>query len=316
MYAYRDWVIRAFNQNKPFDEFTVEQIAGDLLKDPTLDQLIATGFQRNNITTNEGGVVPEEYEAIYAKDRVETIGDVYLGLTVGCATCHDHKFDPISQREFYAMTAFFTNTTQYVMDGNVSDPPPILVVPRDQDRDDWYDLRKEATDIETALVARQSAVDTVLEEWLEEGAYRELLTPLETSAEILSLALEDSEGPSVILEGELRPITIQPGTTLERGPRGHPALMFEAGAWDRAATARARYLDTLLDRTVALHAGRRGLLHRRRPVRPRRWPARLVAHDRVASAVVSHHRRQHHLDQADQHQAVGDRPVDAHRRHP
>ena len=231
MYAYRDWVIRAFNQNKPFDEFTVEQIAGDLLKDPTLDQLIATGFQRNNITTNEGGVVPEEYEAIYAKDRAETIGDVYLGLTVGCATCHDHKFDPISQREFYAMTAFFTNTTQYVMDGNVSDPPPILVVPRDQDRDDWYDLRKEATDIETALVARQSAVDTVLEEWLEEGAYRELLTPLETSAEILSLALEDSEDPSVILEGELRPITIQPGTTLERGPRGHPALMFEAGAW-------------------------------------------------------------------------------------
>ena len=94
MHAYRDWAIRAFNKNMPFDEFTVEQVAGDLLADPTLDQLIATGFQRNNITTNEGGVVPEEYEAIYAKDRAETIGDVFLGLTVGCATCHDHKFDP------------------------------------------------------------------------------------------------------------------------------------------------------------------------------------------------------------------------------
>ena len=124
MYFYRDWVIDAYNDNKPFDEFTVEQIAGDLLPNPTLDQLIATGFHRNNITTNEGGAIPEEYEAIYAKDRADTTASVFLGLTAGCATCHDHKFDPIAQREFYALTAFFRNTTQYVMDGNVSDPPP------------------------------------------------------------------------------------------------------------------------------------------------------------------------------------------------
>ena len=107
MWPYRDWVIGAFNRNQPFDEFTVEQIAGDLLPDPGLDRLVATGFHRCNITTNEGGVIPEEYEAIYAKDRADTTGMVFLGLTVGCATCHDHKFDPISQREFYALTAFF-----------------------------------------------------------------------------------------------------------------------------------------------------------------------------------------------------------------
>ena len=81
MWPYRDWVIRALNENKPFDEFTVEQIAGDLLPDPTLDQLVATGFHRCNITTNEGGVIPEEYEAIYAKDRADTTGTVFLGLT-------------------------------------------------------------------------------------------------------------------------------------------------------------------------------------------------------------------------------------------
>ena len=154
MYAYRDWVIKAFNRNQPFDEFTVDQIAGDLLEDPTLDQLIATGLQRNNITTNEGGVLVEEYEAIYAKDRAETIGSVFLGLTVGCATCHDHKFDPISTAEFYALTAFFRNTTQYVMDGNISDPPPTLVVPRDETRDTWYRLRAEVDELEDAMTER------------------------------------------------------------------------------------------------------------------------------------------------------------------
>ena len=144
MYPYRDWVIQAFNENKPFNEFTVEQVAGDLLPNPSLDQLIASGFQRNNITTNEGGAILEEYEAIYAKDRAETTGSVFLGLTVGCATCHDHKFDPIAQSEFYAMTAFFRSTTQYAMDGNVSDTPPILVVPEDEDRGLWQSLRTEA----------------------------------------------------------------------------------------------------------------------------------------------------------------------------
>ena len=130
MWPYRDWVIKAFNRNMPFDQFTVEQLAGDLLPNPTLDQLIATGFHRCNITTNEGGVIPEEVEAIYAKDRVETTGTVFLGLTVGCAACHDHKFDPISQKDFYSMAAFFSNTTQNALDGNISDTPPIIVVPR------------------------------------------------------------------------------------------------------------------------------------------------------------------------------------------
>jgi mono/diheme cytochrome c family protein len=231
MYAYRDWAIAAFNQNQPFDQFAVDQIAGDLLPDPSLDQLVATGFQRNNITTNEGGVVPEEYEAIYAKDRAETIGSVFLGLTVGCATCHDHKFDPIAQREFYSMTAFFRNTTQYVMDGNVSDPPPILVVPVAEDRDLWHQLRTRAAEVETRLQARAAAIAPGFDEWLTRGAHRDVATPLEPTSEVLTMALDDPEGPAVWLNGVRRPVTVQPGVRVTEGPDGHPALRFEAGAW-------------------------------------------------------------------------------------
>ena len=143
MWPYRDWVIQAFNRNLPFDRFTIEQLAGDLLPNRTLDDQVATGFHRCNVTTNEAGIIPEEFEAIYAKDRVDTTGAVWMGLTIGCATCHDHKFDPIPQRDHYALAAFFRNTTQPVMDGNVSDTPPVVVVPRDADRARWFALSGE-----------------------------------------------------------------------------------------------------------------------------------------------------------------------------
>ena len=128
IWPYRDWVIRAFNDNMPFDRFTVEQLAGDLLQAPTESTRVATGFHRCAVSTNEMGVILEEYEAIYAQDRVETTAGVWLGLTVGCARCHDHKFDPISQREFYQLAAFFRNTTEPVMNGDVPDPAPAIDV--------------------------------------------------------------------------------------------------------------------------------------------------------------------------------------------
>ena len=230
MYAYRDWVIRAFNENKPFDEFTFEQIAGDLLPNPTLDQLVATGFHRNNITTNEGGVIPEEYEAVYAKDRADTTGTVFLGLTMGCATCHNHKFDPIAQREFYSMTAFFKNTTQYVMDGNISDPPPVLVVPADKDRDLWYQLRRDAAETEVSIVDRTASVDKVFDEWLASKEYRSIHTPLEKSAELLRLALDD--GPAVEMPGVRKKIALHQGAVVGDGPNQHQsALRFGEESW-------------------------------------------------------------------------------------
>ena len=143
IWPYRDWVIRAFNQNMKWNQFTVEQLAGDLLPNRTLDQWVATGFHRCNATTNEGGVIPEEFEAIYAKDRVDTTGAVFLGLTVGCATCHDHKFDPILQKEVYQMAAFFRNTAQKVMDGNIRDTPPVIFVPPAGEEARWEKLAAE-----------------------------------------------------------------------------------------------------------------------------------------------------------------------------
>ena len=134
MWPYRDWVIRAFQDNQRFDQFTIEQIAGDLLPEPTEAQRIATGFHRCNMTTNEGGTIEEENLVGYARDRVETTSWVWLGLTANCAVCHDHKFDPISQRDFYAMSAYFRNTTQPGLDGNVKDSPPILRIPKPEDR--------------------------------------------------------------------------------------------------------------------------------------------------------------------------------------
>ena len=120
--------MRAFNENRPFDAMTVDQLAGDLLPDPTLDQLVATGFNRCNVTTSEGGSIDEEYRVRYAVDRTETVGTVYMGLTVGCAACHDHKFDPVSQQEFYSLYAYYRSTQDEPMDGNASLPPPSVRV--------------------------------------------------------------------------------------------------------------------------------------------------------------------------------------------
>lgn len=129
MWRWRDWVIEAFNTNKPFDEFTIEQLAGDLLPDPTLDQLIATGFNRNHRANSEGGIVPEEYLVEYVVDRVETTSTVFMGLTLGCARCHDHKYDPLSQKEFYSFYSFFNNIPERGRVFKYGNTPPMIAAP-------------------------------------------------------------------------------------------------------------------------------------------------------------------------------------------
>jgi hypothetical protein len=127
-YPYRDWVIRAFNQNIPYDQFTVWQLAGDLLPNPTLDQLIATCFNRNHQQSQEGGVVPEEYRVEYVSDRVATFGKAFLGLSTECAKCHTHKYDPIEHKDYYALFAFFNqNNESGIVPYNGEAAPTVLL---------------------------------------------------------------------------------------------------------------------------------------------------------------------------------------------
>jgi mono/diheme cytochrome c family protein len=191
MWSYRDWVIKAFNRNIPFDQFTIENLAGDLLPNATLDQQIASGFNRCNITTNEGGVIPEEYAVLYTRDRTETTSLVWMGLTAGCAVCHDHKFDPLSQREFYEMAAFFNNTTQNPMDGNVKDTPPVVMVPLEADRPRWEELTVQVKAAQEQLEARRREARPEFEQWLTHAKPEEITSTLPTSDLELHVPLDD-----------------------------------------------------------------------------------------------------------------------------
>jgi hypothetical protein len=168
IWPYRDWVIAAFKANMPFNEFTIEQLGGDLLPNATLEQKIASGYNRLLPTTGEGGAIPEEYAAIYAKDRADTTSAVWLGLTTGCATCHDHKFDPITMKDFYSMTAFFRNGTQSILDsGSSGDNAPMVVVPAKADRQHWAELERAIGTVRKSIADRKEKAKGEFEEWVK-----------------------------------------------------------------------------------------------------------------------------------------------------
>ncbi len=165
MWRWRDWVIDAYNHGMAFDQFTIEQLAGDLLPNPTLEQRIATGFNRNHRGNAEGGVIPEEFQVEYVVDRVETTGTVWLGLTVGCCRCHDHKFDPISQREFYRLFAFFNNVPEFgraIKEGN---SPPVVVAPTAEQQRRLRRLDRQLAAAENACARLEPALRKAQLQW-------------------------------------------------------------------------------------------------------------------------------------------------------
>ncbi len=146
IWPYRDWVIQAFNRNKPFDQFITEQLAGDLLPAATLDQIVATGFCRCHVTTSEGGSIAEEVHVRNVVDRVDTFGTVFMGLSVGCARCHDHKYDPIATREYYQLFAYFNSIDGKPLDGNAARHPPVVRVGSIEQREQLARLQTRVDD--------------------------------------------------------------------------------------------------------------------------------------------------------------------------
>jgi mono/diheme cytochrome c family protein len=164
MWHWRDWTIDAFNRNMPFDEFTIEQLAGDLLPHPTLAQRIATGFNRNHMINFEGGAIPEEYQNEYVVDRVETTSVVWLGMTMGCSRCHDHKYDPIKQKDFYRFYAFFNSISEKGLDGRKGNAQPVVQVPSPEQGREVVKVEQAICEHEAAL-PENAALDEMQAAW-------------------------------------------------------------------------------------------------------------------------------------------------------
>jgi len=166
-WPWRDWVIDAYNANMPFDQFTVEQLAGDLLPNRTRDQRLASAFNRNHRINNEGGIVPDEFIVEYVADRVETTSTVWLGLTMNCSRCHDHKYDPITQKDYYSLFAFFNNIDEHGQDGTIA-PTPNMVVYTEGSADEHERLKLDVVSLEKRIHELPRQRPEAFQKWIEE----------------------------------------------------------------------------------------------------------------------------------------------------
>ena len=165
MTHWRDWVIKAFNENKPFDQFTVEQLAGDLLPHATIDQKIASGFNRNSMINFEGGAIPQEYLTAYLIDRTNTTSTVFLGLTLNCCQCHDHKYDPFTQKDYYSMYAFFNSIPENGLDGQKGNAAPVLMLPDAQQKKKLDEFASSIKNLQEQISAPNGEADEAQARW-------------------------------------------------------------------------------------------------------------------------------------------------------
>jgi len=199
MWPWRDWVIDAYNDNKPFDEFTVEQLAGDLLPNATLDQKIATGFNRNNATTDEGGAIAEEFRVEYAVDRVKTTSMVWLGLTMECGQCHDHKYDPISQRDYYRFYAYFNQAADPGMQTRRGNQAPLVNVVDHIAQERAEQLKKQLPELEARLQKRRDEAREAFLAWAADAAKTAKDQPLLPGDMHAHLPLDQQAGDEAVV---------------------------------------------------------------------------------------------------------------------
>jgi hypothetical protein len=220
MWRWRDWVIQAFAANMPFDRFTVEQIAGDLLPNPTMEQRLATGFHRNHRTSAEGGIVDEEFRVEYVADRTETTANVWLGLTVGCARCHDHKYDPIPQKDFYRLFAFFNSVPERGFVWNFGNEPPLMKAPLPDQARRLAELDARLSQAQSRWNALQTLIEQRRPQWAEHQA---------------NLDWTPTEGLTAHL-----PLQTHPDFRSVPGPNG-PALQFDPNRYLNTSGDGARF---------------------------------------------------------------------------
>lgn len=197
MWRWRDWTINAFNAGMPFDQFVTEQLAGDLLPNPTLDQQIATGFNRNHVINSEGGIIGEEYRVEYVADRVHTTATIFLGLSMGCARCHDHKFDPLTQREYYQFFAFFNQLNEQGEAGRVGNAEPTLPAPTPEQAERQARLQRELDSLDLSIQQKIARAIETRPEWEPKLLAASQTNPQEVTPRI-RFSLNETTGNEIV----------------------------------------------------------------------------------------------------------------------
>jgi hypothetical protein len=195
IWPYRDYVIRAFNSNKRFDQFAMEQIAGDLMPATNLDPLIASGYVRLGVSSNEGGTIPEELRVNIARERTEAFGATFMGLTVGCAVCHDHKFDPTTQKDFYSLSAFFNNIDEKPFNDDRPVWAPVVRIPKAENTEAYDRIYAERQGLQIKLNAMRAHERELVQQWL--ASRQSPPEPVSAEKLVLRLRLDEGDGQTL-----------------------------------------------------------------------------------------------------------------------